>query len=120
MQQLYQQKKCWVMKKIKVAIFGLGQIYNRIKSRLGAFDIIALIDNNSGSVGYVKEAVRPEDVDYDEIDAVIISSVHVEEMRRQLLDIGVMSSKIYTYKDIDHLLFETEKDARKQNYCPRT
>ena len=104
------------MNDYKIAVFGLGRVYKRLEEKLSQFDIRIFMDNHPDDFPDEMNVLHPENVDYEKIDVVLITSVHFEEMREQLIHLGVHKEIIFSYKDIGHLSYEQDKENRRSIY----
>ena len=88
---------------MKLLIFGTGDYYSKYKKWIKEDDIIALIDNDTEKQGKIydhHEVISPYKVTEIVFDYIIILSVHGNEMKKQLLDLGVAEEKIIRFSDI--------------------
>lgn len=88
---------------MKIVIFGIGgagrAIYRTLKDDN---QIIAFIENNSSLYDTFYDDVLIKPVDFIkeiEFDKIAISGVWIEEMKKQLLDLGVQEDKIWLVDD---------------------
>lgn len=102
-------KKDGMQKNIRVAIFGTGFLYQKNKERTKIFDIVVFIDNDAKKQGQFIDGimvVAPWQLNYYNIDYVVIMSQYFDEMETQLINLGYKREKIVSYMDLDFL-----------NYC---
>lgn len=88
---------------MKVLIFGTGCIFKENRHKFTNFDILAFLDNDRKKQGQLlegKTVVLPEEHWRYEYDAIIIASIYFQEMREQLLNLGIPENKIV---DEEHL-----------------
>ncbi|XQC06325.1 hypothetical protein ACOAJ8_04445 [Arcobacter cryaerophilus gv. pseudocryaerophilus] len=88
---------------MKIVIFGIGgagrAIYRTLKDDN---QIIAFIENNSSLYDTFYDDILIKPVDFIkeiEFDKIAISGVWIEEMKKQLLDLGVQEDKIWLVDD---------------------
>lgn len=83
---------------MRVIIFGLGKIYrDNIHSFPSQDKIVAYMDNNKELYGQCIDGVKvvsPMDIAHYEYDKVVIMSSYVNEIKQQLLCLGVSEDKI--------------------------
>jgi glycosyltransferase involved in cell wall biosynthesis len=86
---------------MKIAVFGVGQIYNLNKAYMGKDDeIIALLDNNPRLWGTKIDGItiyNPDDISNLSYDKIVLMSVHALEMKHQLWKAGCDRRKIERY-----------------------
>lgn len=84
---------------MKIIIFGVGEYYKKRKKYISEnVEIIAFIDNNSKIWGNTIDGIkvyRPNQIFQFQYDRILLMSLKMEEMRQQLLDMGVSSEKIW-------------------------
>ena len=80
---------------MKILVFGSGKLYQKEKSYLASnADIIAIIDNNKSL--YSKHingvpVISPYDIKQYDYDKIILVSIHANEMKKQLLRLGILA-----------------------------
>lgn len=83
---------------MKIIIFGLGKIYRDNAHLLPSQDeIVAYMDNNKELYGQCIDGVKvvsPMDIAVYEYDKVVIMSSYANEIRQQLLQLGVSEGRI--------------------------
>lgn len=92
------------MKK-KIIVFGLGRMFQSFMKIYDSrkVEILALCDNNTDSskklgVGY--SFIRPDQIrDYD-VDYVVVTSSYFDEIKRQLIGLGIDESRIIGYSEV--------------------
>lgn len=97
---------------MKYLIFGTGEYYIRYKKWFENEYIIALLDNAPDKQGtYIDgiAVISPEEGVKLDYDAVMILSVYVKAMKRQLMELGVPEAKIYHYYDLNSLICRNGK-----------
>lgn len=92
---------------MKVLLFGTGRYYQRYKDCFKNVEIMGLLDNNiekQGSLidGHVVYA--PEQADALPFEQIWLLSFDTDDMRRQLLSLGVLDSLIYEVWDLGEAL----------------
>lgn len=102
----------------KVIVFGAGKIYNYYKDALAEINIIIILDNDKRKQGtYVDGHYidNPKNIDKYSYDTILILSKEVDEIRKQLHDLGVADDKVIDYNDS----VNTETFFCKNKYnCP--
>lgn len=88
---------------MQVVIFGLGVYYNLRKNNIKQnAKIVAFIDNNSDLWGKTNEGVvifSPSTIAQLQYDKIILMSRKSNEMKNQLLNLGVSQDKIIYYEE---------------------
>ncbi|WAJ24099.1 glycosyltransferase family 4 protein [Lacrimispora xylanolytica] len=87
---------------MRIIIFGIGKMYERHKHELSKLPIVAFLDNDPSNQGATLNGViieSPSNIHKYSYDYIFIMSVHYKEMRKQLLQQGVSSTRII---DIEH------------------
>lgn len=85
---------------MKIIIFGTGIFYKKRKEEIRELpnvEVVAFLDNNPNKWGENEEGipiVLPTDIHEFEYDVVVLMSVYIREMKKQLLDLRVDSLKI--------------------------
>lgn len=100
---------------MKYLLFGTGDYYRRLKKWFKRDDILALIDNNKNIQGTEIDGIpvmSPKEGITHPYDAIIVLSVYIEEMKKQLTDLGVQESKIYHFYEL-HKFLSYERDKRE-------
>lgn len=101
---------------MKYLLFGTGEYYSRYKKWFEKEEIAALIDNASEKQGTYQDGIQvlsPEQGIQLEYDRIMILSVYVKEMKRQLAELGVPPEKIYHYYDLNRLICRSEAQEHK-------
>ena len=86
---------------MKIVIFGTGNIYNINKDMIVKDDILFFIDNDVNKQGkYLDECPikHPKALLETSYDKVVLMSAKIEEMKKQLFDIGISRKLIWTYQ----------------------
>lgn len=96
--------------RMKYVLFGTGDYYKRFRHWFEDRDVVAVLDNDHKKQGTIFDGypvLSPKDINTVEYDAVVILSFYVTEMKKQLMDLGVASDRIFHFYDL-HDLFSTE------------
>ena len=97
-------------KKIAYVLFGTGDYYQRFRHWFRSRNVLAILDNDRSRQGTVLDGrlvIPPEEVTGLPLDAVVILSFYVTEMKKQLMDLGIPGDKIFHFFDL-HDLFRAE------------
>lgn len=89
---------------MKILVFGTGRIYQKRKSQIQNNQIVAFIDNNQQLWGKQIDGIivtKPDEVQQLDYDAVWIMSIYKQEMKQQLIGLGVPENKIVFYDEAD-------------------
>ena len=96
---------------MKVVIFGTGQYYQRYKDCFRNVEVIGLLDNNIKKQGRLLDGhvvYAPEQIGNLLFDQIWLLSFDTDDMRKQLLSLGVLERYIYEIwelgKGLDGLL----------------
>lgn len=82
---------------MKVILFGTGKKYEQYKRYFLHTQVVGILDNNHNKVGRNLDGVfidSPENISSYEYDYVFIMAKNYEQMRQQLLDLGVPEKRI--------------------------
>ena len=82
---------------MKVFIFGVGEKYRRFKHLFENMDILGYIDNNPQKWGTELEGHKifsPSEVLEADFDYIFLTSIYYNDMRKQLLNLGIEADKI--------------------------
>lgn len=89
---------------MRVIIFGAGNYYQEQKGKLGDFpdvEIVAITDNNhdlwNQKVGNIR-VIAPGEIRLQHYDYILIMSLYVCEIYRQLIELGVSKDRIVEWK----------------------
>ena len=88
---------------MKILVFGTGEFYNQYKKYIIRHEILAFLDNDNTKQGRTLDGsviVSPEELSSFEFDAIFLLSLKCDEMKDQLLTLGVDEKKIFPYYDI--------------------
>ena len=92
---------------MKCAIFGTGKYAEVFSSLLNKNDICCYIDNDINKQGKVfnwKKIVAPNEIDYSNVDYIIVMVLKDKGIKSQLIGLGVDEKKIISYKEIGNKL----------------
>lgn len=88
---------------MKYILFGTGNYYQRYRNWFLNEESVVLMDNSKEKQNTIIDGFQvlsPEEAIQNPYDAIIILSFFVDEMKRQLLALGVEESKIFHFYDI--------------------
>ena len=88
---------------MKIIVFGLGRIYQKFKDALKGHQVVGYIDNNRELWGKEIDGIkvyRPDEINLLSYDFICIMSKYEEEMKEQLIKLGIWEQVIVGYKDI--------------------
>ncbi len=91
----------------RVIVFGTGKKFEQYKNILINVEIVAFIDNDTNKQGsYINQlpVINPKDVLRYQFDYVIIMSVYIDVMKKQLIDLGVEQQKCVSYLDCEDIV----------------
>lgn len=91
---------------MRYLLFGTGDYYQRYKKWFGADEVVALIDNSPEKQHTIIDGfnvISPEEINGLEYDHIVILSFYVREMKRQLVDLGVDTERIFHFFDLYRL-----------------
>lgn len=94
---------------MKYVLFGTGDYYKRFISWFNDKEVVAILDNDTAKQETVIDGhpVLPPDAVSDlSYDAVVVLSFYIKEIRKQLLDLGVHSDKIFHFYDLHELFLK--------------
>lgn len=110
----------------KVVLFGTGKVYSvfmQLYDR-NKLEIVGLSDNNKQKQGLMLDGVKiydPNSVRDLAADWIVITTAYVEEVKAQLLELGIEENKIKNFYSIYKKLspFEDENwiNVLKEDYC---
>lgn len=99
----------------KVLIFGLGEIFKEfIVQESKKYDIVGFSDNDQEKIGKTileKKVIHPKDIPKTKFDVVIITSSYFNEIRLELINLGIPKEKIRNYSITD---VNDDVEVRKQ------
>lgn len=104
---------------MKLLVFGTGEYYERFKRWIVKEEVVALIDNSPAKQGTVidgREVLSPQEGISRDYDVIIIMSFYVKAMKKQLLELGVASERIYHFYDLRKLINIKENRQDIQYY----
>lgn len=108
----------------KFVLYGLGAVYNRLFNNIkyyeaiGVIEIVAVTDKYFCQVSYVDNysLIQPKDIitiEYDYI--VILSNKFFGEIRQELMEIGVASQEILSYRFLEIPNVDVERYIQLKN-----
>lgn len=90
----------------RTVIFGTGKLYEKWKTKLRKdVHVIAFLDNSPQKIGKEldgKPILMPSELTELSYDCILILSAYVDEMRKQLCDLGISAQKVYDLEQIEH------------------
>lgn len=91
---------------VKLMLFGTGSFYKSISDRLNfnSFEFLGFLDNDKKKIGsYIgnKIVLNPGDVYKYEYDFILITSSFKQDIKKQLIDMGVDEARIILPETID-------------------
>ena len=92
---------------MKILLFGTGDYYNRCKKWFENQEVLALLDNSEQKQYTMIDGLKvlpPAEGVVLKYDIIVILSFYVEQMKRQLISLGVKPEKIYHFYDLHQLL----------------
>lgn len=88
---------------MRIAIFGIGELYRKNKKNIAQYDtIVAFFDNNEKVQGETQEGIpvySPLQIYKINYDKIIIMSNYAVEMKKQLLDLGCQKDRILHFAE---------------------
>lgn len=101
-----------------IAIFGTGRYYNNRKDNpwLKAYRIISFLDNDEKKQGKLLDGVliqSPNNVHQLKYDKIVLASIWQDEMKAQLLQLGISPEKIIGFNEL-YLLTAGKKGIFKE------
>lgn len=107
--------------KYGILIFGTGAIYQRYYKQIEDIPIVALLDNDPEKCGTKLNEIKivsPQTVKGLQYDKIILMSDAWEEMKEQLLMMGVPSDCIISYHELDLFIYEIKnREKLKEQYA---
>ena len=85
---------------MRIYIFGTGNYYNTVKKCIPSDDIICFLDNaeeKQGSILDGKVIIKPEEVDFNRCDYVLVLILRYKEVVKQLRELGVQQEKVLLF-----------------------
>ena len=86
---------------MKVVIFGTGMIYQQNRAWIPASDVLAFIDNDINKQGSYLNGIQittPDNILTLPYDKIVLMSARLQEMKNQLLSMGIPEDSIWTWK----------------------
>ncbi len=99
---------------MKVYIFGTGKLYKRYMHLFESMDVLGFVDNNPDKWGLElngRKIMSPSELQKVDFDYVFLLSIYYNDMRNQLLEMGVDKNKII---DKEHKGFFENLDVTEQ------
>ena len=90
---------------MKILLFGTGDYYNRCKKWFENQEVLALLDNSEQKQYTMIDGLKvlpPAEGVVLKYDIIVILSFYVEQMKRQLISLGVKPEKIYHFRSEEH------------------
>lgn len=109
------------MRKKRIILFGTGKNYETFKKYFANVHIVALLDNDGSKQGRFldgHEVTAPAAVPFLVYDAIFCLGIHWQEMKKQLLSLGVPGDKIYCQDDIREVLGNETATFPLRTYFP--
>lgn len=89
----------------RTVIFGTGKLYEKWKNKLREdVQVIAFLDNSPQKIGKEldgKPILMPSELTKLSYDCILILSAYVDEMRKQLRDLGISAQKVYDLEQLE-------------------
>ena len=104
--------------KMKVFIFGTGEFYNKYCKWVEQFDIIAFLDNNikiQGTFLNGHKILSPKELKNYTYDRIYILSSYLNEIKKQLISMGVSEQKIFYFFQLE----ASENNTNISCYCAK-
>ena len=87
----------------RIIIFGIGVFFNTRKNLLLSDQVVAFIDNSidvdNNQKLYGKDLCNPEQIKHLDYEFVVLVSLKADEMKNQLLSLGVNEKRILHYEE---------------------
>ncbi len=104
---------------MKFLIFGTGDYYNRYKKWFAHEDVVALLDNSQQKQYTFMDKTKilpPKEGVKLSYDVIVILSFHVNQMKQQLISLGVAENRIFHFYDLNRLLGQNKRKWQIQYY----
>ena len=104
---------------MKLLIFGTGEYYERFKKWVAKEEIVALLDNSSAKQHTMIDGIEvltPQEGVTRDYEAVIIMSFYIKAMKKQLIELGVPTERIFHFYDLRKLIKLTENRQKIEYY----
>lgn len=92
---------------LKVAVFGLGKVFSRNWHYIDKRQVVCFIDNDKEKIGkHIDgiEVIAPERLNEFAYDAVLLMSLNYDEMKAQLVGLGISENKIYNFTEMGEVI----------------
>ncbi|WP_303814438.1 glycosyltransferase family 4 protein [Selenomonas ruminantium] len=92
---------------MRIVIFGIGRCYQRLRFWLERLEIVAFIDNDPAKQGngiYAHKVYAPARITNLDFSFVFVLGKYKDQMRRELMSLGVSCSQILTEDDLERVL----------------
>lgn len=102
---------------MKYILFGTGDYYKRYQPWFADKEVVAVIDNDKTKQGTIIDGykiISPEELCNYSYDYVVILSFYVNEMKEQLLALGVPEDKVIHFFDLHDVFEKSENVNRKK------
>ena len=93
---------CLLKKRKEIVIFGAGYFFELAIDYLQRYSVIAIIDNDPEKIGKSINSISVYPVEYVtqlKYDCIILCSSECENMKAQLISLGISENKIYSLRD---------------------
>ncbi len=106
---------------MKIVIFGIGNFYNNRSEEFAFFskdnEIVCFSDNRANEVSTFENimVLLPEELYTVDFDAIVIMTIHYEEVCQQLVDLGYSREIIFSYDAFKPRLMQGRWEIYKAN-----
>lgn len=109
--------------KEKVLIFGTGKYYITNEKYIeDIFEIVALIDNDPSKQGKNLngfQIIHPQEILEYSFDKIFIASMYIDEIKIQLINLGIPENKIISKDDCERFVQRITKDIIDKKFMNR-
>lgn len=105
---------------MKVLLFGTGDCYQKYKKWFDHVEVTGILDNDESRAGTIldgKKVMLPSEGVKEDYDYIYILSIYEDEIREQLVGLGVPGDKIFHYFDIVTHLKPGKKPIQTYGCC---
>lgn len=105
---------------MKVLLFGTGDCYQKYKKWFEDVEVTGILDNDESKAGTVLDGNKimlPSEGVKEDYDYIYILSIYEEEIRKQLIELGVPGDKIFHYFDIATQIKPEKKPSEIYGSC---